>query len=329
VTAPAFESLLAGALARRRGAAALRETDAWRAFDGDADGLDGVFVDRYGPGAVLALHDDADVAGDDAARLARAALAAMAPDGVEAVYLKRFVRDRSRGAPAGRRDLYDPSPAAGQPLPPSIIVSERGVRYEVHLYDGFSTGLFLDHREHRTLLAGASRGRRVLNAFAYTCAFGVAIASGGAAEVVNVDVSQRSLSWGTRNAALNGLGEDVMKYVRMDARRYIDYAAASGVTFDLVILDPPTFGAASRRRKVAAWSIARDLAPLLRAARRILAPNGTIFASSNARELCAPERMDREIAAALGTVRLRPAPPPPVDFPAFAQRVAARWVEIR
>ena len=73
------------------------------------------------------------------------------------------------------------------PLPPSIVVHEYESRFDVRPYDGLSTGLFLEHREHRRALA-ATAPARVLNLFAYTCAFAVPLARAGA-HVTTVDGS--------------------------------------------------------------------------------------------------------------------------------------------
>ena len=122
---------------------------------------------------------------------------------------------------------------------------EYASRFEVRLYDGHSTGLFLDLREHRRALS-ERRPARVLNLFAYTCAFAVPLTAAGA-HVTNVDVSARYLEWGKRNLALNGFAPSVGRFFRMDAFEYLAYAARHREErFDLVIIDPPTFAAGER-----------------------------------------------------------------------------------
>jgi 23S rRNA (cytosine1962-C5)-methyltransferase len=193
------------------------------------------------------------------------------------------------------------------------VVEEYGTRYEVRMWDGLSTGLFLDHREHRRALADRRPGR-VLNLFAYTCAFSMTLARAGA-HVTNVDVSGRYLDWGRRNVALNGLDGSTVRFLRRDAMEYLAQAARrDDERFDLVILDPPTFAAANKRRGVAAWRAVDDYPALIGAAARVLAPGGAIFAASNTRELAkAGALADLIDASSPRSPRWLELPPWPVD----------------
>ena len=94
--------------------------------------------------------------------------------------MKPFVRDRSRLGGELPDEARSAMPRAGAPLPETLVVEEYGARFEVRPYDGLSTGLFLEHREHRRALAERRPGR-VLNLFAYTCAFAVALVRHGRA----------------------------------------------------------------------------------------------------------------------------------------------------
>jgi 23S rRNA (cytosine1962-C5)-methyltransferase len=203
-----------------------------------------------------------------------------------------------------------------------LVVQEYGARFEVRPYDGLSTGLFLEHREHRRALAGRCPAR-VLNLFAYTCAFAVPLALHGAA-ITNVDVSSRYLAWGRRNLALNGRDPAATRFLRRDARAFLEAAVRrQDERFDLVVLDPPTFGAADRRRGIRAWQAADDYPALVRCAVNVLAPGGAVFAATNARGLAAPGVLARMIADVLGgPPRWQPLPPWPIDVTDPA-RVAA------
>jgi len=207
------------------------------------------------------------------------------------------------------------------------VVQEYESRFEVRLYDGHSTGLFLDHREHRRALS-QRKPSRVLNLFAYTCAFAVPLAAAGA-RVTNVDVSARYLEWGRRNLALNGVALNGLeapgaRFFRMDAFKYLAYAARRREErFDLVILDPPTFGAGDSRRGVKPWKALENYPALVEAALSVLAPGGLVFAASNTRELAATGALARLITRALGSAPAwEPLPPWPVDV-REAGRVAA------
>lgn len=286
---------------------------AWRVLDGAGDGVPGLSIDRLGPVAVLNVYDDARLDESEVSATADDALAALAPLGVEAVYVKAFARDRSRLGGELPDEARCPTPRAGRAVPATLVVEEYGVRYEVHPYDGLSTGLFLDLREHRRALA-VTRPVHVLNLFAYTCAFAMPLARAGA-EVTNVDVSGRYLEWGRRNVALNGLAPASMRFLRRDAREYLARAARHpGERFDLVVLDPPTFGAADRRRGVEAWRAVDDYPALVRAAAAVLAPGGRLFCATNTRELAAEGILPRLVATALGhPPAWQPLPSWPVD----------------
>lgn len=272
---------------------------AYRLIDGQGDGLPGLYLDRYGPAVVLNVYDDARL--DDAAvtGTARLVLERLSSHGVESVYVKRFVKDRSRLGGHAPEESRSATPRAGRPQPDALIVREYDARFEVRLYDGFSTGLFLEHREHRRGLA-ERRPRRALNLFAYTCAFAVPLAALGA-HVTNVDVSSRYLAWGRRNLELNDLSPGETRFYRMDALEYLAYAARrADERFDLIILDPPTFAAGDARRGRRPWKAIADYPALVKAAVRVLAPGGLVFAATNTREMASRAALAHIVQEALG-----------------------------
>ena len=286
---------------------------AYRVLDGPGDGVPGVYLDRYGPAAVMNVYEDAHLSQTAVTTAAQLTLDLLAPAGLEAVYVKPFARDRSRLGGRSPEESRASAPRAGRRQPESLVVQEYESRFEVRLYDGHSTGLFLDHREHRRALS-ERKPARVLNLFAYTCAFAVPLAAGGA-RVTNVDVSARYLEWGKRNLALNGLEPSAARFFRMDAFEYLAYAAKHREErFDLIILDPPTFAAADRRRGVKPWKALDDYPALVLAAVRVLAPGGSVFAASNTRELAVNGALARLITKALSSAPAwQPLPPWPVD----------------
>ncbi|HZW07494.1 MAG TPA: class I SAM-dependent methyltransferase, partial [Phycisphaerales bacterium] len=167
----------------------------------------------------------------------------------------------------------------------------------------------------------------VLNTFAYTCAFSVAAAAGGA-QTTSVDVSGRYLDWGKRNLALNGIDPERHRFARMDTFEFFAYAARKKLAYDLVILDPPSFSAGSKKDGVAPWSSVEGYARLVREAAGVLKPGGVVLASSNTVELCRDDGkgLEREIVAGLGG--RKPAwvtlPAAPLDFARDRDRFAAR-----
>lgn len=315
-------TVLPAALERRRPLLESADVTAYRLVDGAGDRLAGLYLDRYGPAVVLSVYDDAALEEQAVTEVAAATLEQLAPHGVESVYVKRVARDRSRLGGQAPEESRQAQPRAGVPQPETIVVREYDARFEVRLYDGFSTGLFLEHREHRRARASwgppsggpASQPGRVLNLFAYTCAFAVPLALAGA-HVSNVDVSARYLAWGRRNLELNGVPPERARFSRMDAFQFLAWASKrSAERFDLIILDPPTFAAGDAREKRKPWKAVTDYPALVRAAAQVLAPGGRIFAASNTRELASVETLQALIERALDRPPTwQPLPDWPVD----------------
>lgn len=162
-----------------------------------------------------------------------------------------------------------------------FVVSEGGRRFIVNLTDYLDTGLFLDHRQTRAMVAEAAPGRRFLNLFCYTASFSVYAATGGAAESVSVDLSNTYLEWARRNFELNGIDAARHRLVQADARRFLEDEAGAKRRFDLIVLDPPSFSNSKRMQGV--LDVQRDHVDLIRACTALLSPQGELFFSTNLR----------------------------------------------
>lgn len=322
-----YRTALCDAWTRRAPLHAATDTTTYRIVDGAGDGLPGVYADRYGPAVVVNVHDDARMTPDAIGAAAQSTLEVLATHRIESIYVKRFSRDRSRLGGKAPEESRAATPSAGQRQPESLVVLEHGLKFEVRLYDGFSTGLFLEHREHRRFLATLGVAR-ALNLFAYTCGFAVPLTAAGAS-VVNVDVSSRYLTWGKRNLELNGVGADTARFHRMDALDYLSYAERRNERFDLIVLDPPTFSAGDARRSRRPWTTSRDYPGLVRAAVRVLTRGGKIFAATNTRELACDDQLPAMIENTLGRrPHWKKLPPWPIDVRERG-RVAAVMFEPR
>ncbi len=326
-----LRTALPKALARRRALIESGRTQAFRAFCGEADGIDGVFVDVYGPGAVLIVYEGRSPSSFDPVAETAGALEGLAPLGVRAVYLKPFAKDRSKLGGVLPACVIEPTPAAGEALAESILIRELDWQLEIRLYDGLSTGLFLDQRDNRGFVhrwvgdrVRAGSVPKVLNTFAYTCAFSVAAARAGAL-TTSVDVSGRYLDWGKRNFEHNGLDIAPHRFAKMDTFEFFGYARRKGFKYDLIILDPPSFAAGSKKKAIRPWSSTADYARLVGEAAALLNPKGVIFASTNTQELCYPGRLDREITKGLARApKWLKVPDLPLDFANSRDRFAAR-----
>lgn len=174
-----------------------------------------------------------------------------------------------------------------------FVVQEREHRFWVNLWDYLDTGLFLDHRETRKRVQAEAKGTRFLNLFAYTGSFGVYAAAGGASEVVQVDLSRTYLDWAAANLALNEFKNLRSRCVQSDTFSYLREARERKESFDLVVIDPPTFS--NSKRMSGTFDIRRDHTALLQATLDVLSPGGVIWFSTNARHF----QLERESFAGI------------------------------
>ena len=181
------------------------------------------------------------------------------------------------GARAGTRLM------AGQ-VPDPHIVTEGPALFLVHVLRGQNHGLFLDMAEGRRWVRDFAadfkqregRGARVLNLFAYTCAFSVAALQGGAAHVTNLDMARGALATGQQNHRFNGLTQGA-SFLAHDLFNSWGKVTRGG-PYDLVIADPPSYQKGS-------FVATKDYARLLRRLPGLLAPGGHALLCLNAPEL--------------------------------------------
>jgi 23S rRNA (cytosine1962-C5)-methyltransferase len=306
-----FGPKLAAALERRSKLAADPETNAYRLINRAADGFPDLAVDRYANVLVAHLYTH----GRRTTPPKRLLEALAAETGAESVYIKYRPDQGSVLDEEARQDLAPPKPLVGRAVD-ELEVLENRLRFIIRPGDGLSTGLFLDMRETRAWVGARSGGRTVLNCFAYTCGFGLAAWRGGAARAVNVDVSRRYLDWGRANAERNGFAPPATDLIFGDVFDWLKRFGRRGQTFDLVILDPPSFATTRQTR----FSVERDYAGLVALAAPLVAPGGELLACANthtlpARSFTAMVKEGLELAgvkgAKLGAVRHEPE----ADFP--------------
>ncbi|MEP7072387.1 MAG: class I SAM-dependent methyltransferase [Verrucomicrobiota bacterium] len=195
---------------------------------------------------------------------------------------------------------------------PRGVALECGLRYGIDFSAGYSVGLFVDQRENRRYLRRASP-TRLLNCFAYTCAFSIAAATAGGTSV-NVDLSRKSLQRGRENFQLNDLPTADHQFVTDDVLEVLPRLARRGEKFDGIVLDPPTF---SRSHRGKAFQIEADFERLLLLALEVAHRPARILLSTNCRQM--NERM-LEVMARFCLKTTRAAgrlhrEPSPTDFP--------------
>lgn len=160
----------------------------------------------------------------------------------------------------------------------SITVLEDELKFIINLTDYLDTGLFLDHRITRSKIKAICKGKRVLNLFCYTGSFSVYAAAGEAASVTSVDLSKTYLNWAQDNLTIN-LFKDSTKYcfVHADVKQYLKTLPPN--SFDIVIMDPPTFSNSKRMKDI--LDIQRDHAELINDVLQATTQGGMLIFSTN------------------------------------------------
>ena len=260
-----FESLFKQAKEKRSAYYQDECTTAFRLFNQEGDGFGGFTIDLYGDYAVFSWYNSYVY---QIRKVISEAFRQVFPE-VLGVYEKI----RFKGLDYESAHLY------GQEAPEFFTVLENGVAYQVFMNDGLMTGIFLDQHEVRgSLVDGLAMGKSLLNMFSYTAAFSVAAAMGGASQTTSVDLAKRSRELSQAHFQSNGISTDDHRFIVMDVFEYFKYAKRKGLTYDVIVLDPPSFA----RNKKQTFSVAKDYHKLISQSLEILNPGGMIIASTNA-----------------------------------------------
>ena len=261
-----FKRRIARALALR--ARLPIESDGVRLVHGEADGLPGLIVDRYGE----VLSAQFLSAGMERWREALADILLTAT-GCTRLY------ERSD---SGVRALEGLEPRAGWLRgdgPTELVIREHGWRLNLDVAEGHKTGFYLDQRDNRALFAQWVRHfglQRVLNCYCYTGGFSVAALAGGAQQVVSVDSSAPALDKARANVALNGFDAARHEALDADVNAFLRQQLQVGASFDAIVLDPPKFAPTAAHAERAA----RAYKDINRLALKLLAPGGLLLTFS-------------------------------------------------
>lgn len=240
-------------------------TTAYRLFNQEGDGFGGLTVDLYGDYAVFSWYNSYVY---QIRQTISESFRQVFPE-----VLGAYEKIRFKGLD------YESAHVYGQEAPDFFTVLENGVLYQVFMNDGLMTGIFLDQHEVRgSLVDGLAMGKSLLNMFSYTAAFSVAAAMGGASHTTSVDLAKRSRKLSQAHFQANGLSTDEHRFIVMDVFEYFKYAKRKDLTYDVIVLDPPSFA----RNKKQTFSVAKDYHKLISQSLEILNPGGIIIASTNA-----------------------------------------------
>ncbi|RSJ98957.1 Ribosomal RNA large subunit methyltransferase I [Streptococcus mitis] len=260
-----FEALFRQAKEKRSAYYQDELTTAFRLFNQEGDGFGGLTVDLYGDYAVFSWYNSYVY---QIRKVISESFRQVFPE-----VLGAYEKIRFKGLD------YESAHVYGQEAPDFFTVLENGVMYQVFMNDGLMTGIFLDQHEVRgSLVDGLAMGKSLLNMFSYTAAFSVAAAMGGASQTTSVDLAKRSRELSQAHFQANGISTDDHRFIVMDVFEYFKYAKRKGLTYDVIVLDPPSFA----RNKKQTFSVAKDYHKLISQSFEILNPGGIIIASTNA-----------------------------------------------
>ncbi|MBB4845631.1 23S rRNA (cytosine1962-C5)-methyltransferase [Paucibacter oligotrophus] len=302
---------------RLRRAIAMRQrlpiaSDALRLIHGEADGLPGLIVDRYGDTLVAQFLS----AGVERWKTVLCAQL-LAATGLARLYERSDAQVRElEGLPQQTGWLQGEGAT-------EIVIKEHEWRLSLDVAEGHKTGYYLDQRDNRKKFADAVRqygSQRVLNCFSYTGGFSVAALAGGASEVISVDSSAPALARAQAHVALNGFEAARHRSLDADVNATLRNFLKEGRQFDAIVLDPPKFAPTVAHAERAA----RAYKDINRLGLRLLAPGGLLFTFSCSggispdlfHKIVAGAGMDAEVDGyVLDRVGASPDHPQTINFP--------------
>lgn len=324
VDGPLVASRLRAAFDLRRALFRDGRTTAYRLLHGEGDRTPGLVLDRYGDVAVLRTDGDAALA--LATRHADTLRAELLAVGVTALVSRPSARTRRPAEP--RTEVL-----FGEAPPPRVAVTEHGVPFEVDLADGQKTGAFLDQRENRARvgqLAASLRQPnappvRLLNLFSYAGGFSLHAALEGAL-TTSVDVAPLAHQTAQASFKAAGLALSGHVFVAADVYAFLADARKKGLSWDIVISDPPSF-APSEKAVGRALSAYRSLHG---AAAAVLRPGGVLCAASCSSHVGLEAFLGTLDDDAVGRSDLRVVDTygPPADHPSLAAFPEGRYLKL-
>ncbi len=300
-TSDQFCARLAKVYRQRRKWARREDVSCYRIYDADlpdyAVSID-LFEGSQTPGRWLQVFEYAPPKDIDPTVAQRRLLdvVAIAPRLLDVPPENCFVRVRTKARGGSQyadeaQELRPARPGRGRPGKPALpvgahLIDEGGLTFEVNFQTRLDCGIFLDHRDTRSMLremAKQTKGsKRFLNLFAYTGTGTCYAADGGARHTTTVDLSRPSLDWARRNMERNGFTGPQHEYVQADVLSWVSEQRHTKNRWDLVFCDVPTFSN-SRRMRSASFDVQRDHAELLIGVSRLLTREGTCVFSCNLR----------------------------------------------
>ncbi len=253
------------------------DTNSYRFIHGENDGLPGLIADVYAGVLVVKLYS----------RIWLPYLKMVLPVLMEISQSKTLVLRLSRSMQQISHQLNglkDGQVLLGDLSEESVIFKEYGLKFSANVIKGHKTGFFLDHRNNRYKVGSLSKGKSVLDIFAYAGGFSVHALGGGAREVISLDISPHALKMAQKNVALN-FEKANHKIMDIDAFEGMEQLYRQRKTFDIVIVDPPSFAKRDSERQKAMSTYAR----LCQLAVNLVSRNGILLMASCSSRIKAEE----------------------------------------
>jgi len=166
---------------------------------------------------------------------------------------------------------------SGKEIPRNIVVLENGIKFNISFLEGGGTGLFLDQRDNRKKIQALANNKEILNCFCYTSSFSIYTSLGGATKTTNIDLSKKAIEWSKNNFLLNQLDVNNHEFIIGDVWEWLKRFQKKGRTFDVIIIDPPSFSTS----KTTVFTVEKDIPRLIGAGLNILREDGILAFSTN------------------------------------------------
>lgn len=259
------------------------QIDCYRLYDADIPEYN-VAIDVYGDYLVIQEYAPPKTIDSDKATKRLQEVIYWAPKVLEVPTDKVVLKTRAKQKGSNQYQKVDKSKQ-------SITINEHGALFKINLWDYLDTGLFLDHRKTRQIIAKKAKDKTLLNLFAYTGSVSLQAALHGARSITTVDMSNTYLNWAQDNFALNKINSHKYQFIQADC---LDWLKKNTDKYDLIFIDPPTFS--NSKRMEDSFDVQRDHIALLDDALKSLSRGGEIFFTNNKRNF----KMDFEGLDALG-----------------------------
>ena len=259
------------------------QIDCYRLYDADIPEYN-VAIDIYGGYLVIQEYAPPKTIDSDKASKRLQEVIYWAPKVLEVPTDKVILKTRAKQKGSNQYQRVDKSKQY-------ITLKEHGALFKINLWDYLDTGLFLDHRKTRQIIAKKAKDKTLLNLFAYTGSVSLQAALHGARSITTVDMSNTYLNWAQDNFALNKLSSHKYQFVQADC---LEWLKKNTDKFDVIFIDPPTFS--NSKRMEDSFDVQRDHVALLSDALKSLNRGGEIFFTNNKRNF----KMDLEGLEALG-----------------------------